>query len=296
MERKLFLIFISIAAMAIGLGGCGDDTSIEREPAGEACPAGGVRIGEGDEAFYICDSTFTEEAPGENCPAGGLRVEDGEGVRYVCNASPDGEDALRIETLPIDEAVVHCGSEAVRIIQPGADEEEKILCIKSAFTYEPLVRVVEAQGDMRAFYDEGNSCEWEDEGDEENFIGFQIYLRHAHHYVFVHGSCTSDILSLLGPPPEGSHVGHHLECAARRNEVERDCYRNAIASADEGICDWNTEEFNDELEHCHDARDPEVDAFCSSSPEPNDEAIIWDAHANQLAALLDCNMSLVPNL
>src|SRR5690554_1359827 len=259
MERKLSLILISIAAMAIGLGGCGDDTSIEREPAGEACPAGGVRIGEGDEAFYICDSTFTEEAPGENCPAGGLRVEDGEGVRYVCSASPNGEDGLRIEALPIDEAVVHCGSEAIRIIRPGADEEEQILCIKSAFTYEPLVRVVEAQRGTLKLFDEDSSCEWENDDHEENFIDERLYLHMAHHQAFVYGSCTSDILSLLGPPPEGSKIGHQLECDARTVEHERDCYLSALASFDEGICALGSSEFEDEMMDCYDATYAEVD-------------------------------------
>src|SRR5690554_2500626 len=209
MERKLFLILISIVAAALGLGGCGDDpTPINREPAGEACAAGGVRIGEGDEAFFICHSSVAEEAPGENCAAGGLRVEDGEGVRYVCSALPDDEEGLRIEALPIDAALLHCGSEAIRIIQPGADEEEHILCIKRAFTYGPLVRFLESLHDAFALYTEDASCEWENEDQEEAFLDDLETSEFNYRYILVNSSCTADILSLLGVPPEGSHVEH----------------------------------------------------------------------------------------
>lgn len=279
-----FLLFL-VASLAILIAGCGDDAAeVELEPAGENCPAGGLKFTDGDAIHYFCDASAIVEEPGEHCAGGGLKVMTTEGERYLCES-----EELGVERLEGDDGRAHgCLHGALKLTHPGQPDAPQVICVEPEPAHEAMEQLIDLLDKTWVGHTEWDQACDAHRGDTDG-LGWSTATITSLASV---RSCLRSAYAIAGVATAGGRVEHDLNCALHRqlhiynciNEVYEENKSDLDALCDSGF-------YHDTFYRCWiaDNDSDAVEEVCGNPPPEKEGESGWQSRWEAATDLLGCD-------
>lgn len=265
---------------ALAVAGCGDESpTIEAELAGDNCPAGGLKITDGDEVHFACESATEAEPAGENCASGGVRIITAGGVYYVCEQEPsngdgtgDAESGAKVERLPASSDEHDCFGDAMKITLPGPPVSELIVCVEG----EPVPRGLAPTLNDLSLMDRSEiperrlACAEDDEARaiiERELFALEATAKESRR-------CVTNAIQLIGPPPQGGELEREIACWGWERDLKYECHLEALTAL-EGAERCDDDAFHDLVRACEDRDREEPELDCDGSFGLTVEEVNW---------------------